>query len=70
MSKHRLYMQAIEHCITMAKDSEEPEISRKWLKLADDYRYLLELEAPARQPTTGNQSLLFNNRSYSAAITR
>ena len=75
MSKLGYYTQAIERCIAMAKSSGEEEIRLMWLDLADDYRFLLDLEFPSSQPpprcpATEDQSLLFNNRSYSAAMTR
>jgi len=78
MSKLGLYTQAIEHCIAMARSAGEEEIRLMWLDLADDYRYLLDLERYSstprpqspRRPAGEGQSLLFNNRSYSAAMTR
>ena len=50
MSKLGLYTQAIEHCIAMARSAGEEEIRLMWLDLADDYRYLLDLERYSSTP--------------------
>jgi hypothetical protein len=56
MSKLNLYTEALERCIAMAKSSGEEEIRLMWLNLAEDYRYLRDLEhfpsasAPPPQP--------------------
>src|SRR5689334_21485412 len=44
MSKLDIYSQAFARCIAMAKSSGEEEIRLMWLNLAEDYRYLLDLE--------------------------